>query len=699
MKEGLQRAAGGLRSGAGADDAALFRLTFDEAPIGMALVSPEGRWLEVNDALCAILGYSRDELLSRGFEDVTHPDDLPASAEQARRLLAGEISHYRLAKRYVRKDGRAVHAQLDVSLVRDGAGEPLYLIGQIQDISERLRLHQALQAEKARLEVALSSINDAVLILDGDGAVEFANPVAERLLRMPSAAGIGCALGELLDLREEDGEQPIRLLSADRGPSSFLQGSARLCRPDSPPLVVEYVLAPLRQADGETAGYTLTLHDVTQARALTRAFEHQATHDALTGLLNRVGFERQVESLRFRSARHGDAWCLLYLDLDRFKVVNDTAGHAVGDDLLRALTIRMRSVLRATDTFARLGGDEFGVILMDCSIDDAEKIANKLIDAVDAFRFRRDGALFQLGLSIGVAAGSPTASVADLLRMADTACYVAKRTGRNRACVYSDSVIAGVAASAEFDALHELQRAIDEDRLCVYAQKIVDVGTGRPVGAELLLRMALPDGEAMLPERVLKVAERHDLITRLDGWMLARAVRLIRGAAGALPPEWFLTVNVSGLSMSDPRFHRVIAEQIGADRMLRDRICFEITESAAPSNWANTRQGIDLLRSHGLRVLIDDFGSGYMSFDYLRDLHVDGLKIANDFTRNLPHDPINETVVSLVARLSQCLKISAIAEGVENEAGRRLIAEKGIGMAQGFHFHRPEPIEHLLLRP
>lgn len=676
-----------------------FHLTFAEAPIGIALVAIDGRWIEVNDALCAIVGYSRDELLRLSFQDITHADDLQADLEYVRRMLAGEIAHYRMAKRYLHKDGHIVHIQLDVSLARDAAGSPLYFISQIQDISERLHLHRALQSQKTRLEVALSSITDAVVICNAGGLIEFANPVAERLLRIPAVSDTARTLGDMLDLREEDGEQAVQLLSADeRERTSFRQGSARFCRSDAPPLVVEYALAPLKNDAGEPIGYALTLHDVTQARALTRAFEHQATHDALTGLLNRVGFERQIESLRFRSARHGDAWCLLYLDLDRFKMVNDTAGHAVGDDLLRALTVRMRGVLRATDTFARLGGDEFGVILSDCSVEDAEKIASKLIEAVDTFRYRRDGALFQIGLSIGIAVGSPSASVADLLRMADTACYVAKRTGRNRACVYSDNVIEGVAASAEFDALHELQRAIDDNRLHVFAQKIVDVTSSATVGVELLLRMTLVDGAAVLPDRFLKVAERHDLITRLDGWMLARAVRLIKGTAGSLPPDWFVTVNVSGLSMSDPRFHRVISEQIGNDRTLRDRICLEITESAAPSNWANTRQGIDLLRSHGLRVLVDDFGSGFMSFDYLRDLHVDGLKIAQDFTHHLASDPINATVVSLVARLSQRLKISAIAEGVEDEAGRLLIAEHGIEMAQGFHFHRPEPIENLLTR-
>lgn len=675
-----------------------FRLTFSEAPIGVALVALDGRFLEVNDALCGIIGYSASELRECTFHDITHPDDLGGDVALMQRVLAGEIPRYRLTKRYSHKRGHAVHVQLDVSLVREPGGAPSYFISQIQDISERLTLDRLLFAEKERFQVALSAITDGVLITDVNGRVEFVNPIAERLIEMHPAQVVGRHAAEVVDLRDDDPLKPIEALRAlpDQH-ASFIQGCSHLHRPDAPPIIVEYALAPLKDAAGELMGYVVTLHDVTQARALTRALEHQAAHDALTGLLNRCGFERALEQQRLAAAGTGHDWCLLYLDLDRFKTVNDTAGHAVGDELLRAIAVRLRSVLRATDTFARLGGDEFGVILDDCTADDADRIATKLIDAVDRFRFRRDEAQFQLGLSIGVARGSIAgATAADLLRMADTACYVAKRTGRNRSCIYNDSAIEGVSASAEFDSLHELQRAVDQDRLRVYAQKIVDVASGKPVGLELLLRMIAPDGTVIAPDRFLPIAERHDVITRLDGWMLTRAARLIRGDDGRLPEGWFVTVNVSGLSISDPRFHRVISEVINGDRQLRDRIYFEITESAAPSNWTVTRQGIELLRSHGSRVLLDDFGSGFTSFEYLRNLRVDGLKIAQDFTQNMHQDPINEPVVSLVAELTRRFNICAIAEGVEDDAAWRMIADKRISMAQGFHFHRPEQVENLL---
>lgn len=675
-----------------------FRMTFSEAPIGIALVAPDGHFLEVNDALCGIVGYDASELIALSFQDITHPDDLGADLALAQCVLTGEIPRYRLNKRYLHKDGSVVHIQLDVSLVSHPDGSAKYFIAQIQDISERLQLDRLLFAEKERFQVALSSITDAVLITDVNGRVEFVNPIAERLIEMHPSRILGRHAADVVDLRDEDPLDPLDALRALPGQhASFVQGCAHLHRPDAPPIVVEYALAPLKDAAGELMGYVVTLHDVTQARALTRALEHQATHDALTGLLNRSGFERALEQQRLVAAGTGHDWCVLYLDLDRFKTVNDTAGHAVGDELLRAVAVRLRSVLRATDTFARLGGDEFGVILDDCTAEDADRIATKLIDAVDRFRFRRDEAQFQLGLSIGVARGSAVGvTAADLLRMADTACYVAKRTGRNRACTYNDSAIEGVSASAEFDSLHELQRAVDQDRLRVYAQKIVDVGSGRPVGLELLLRMVAPDGAVIAPDRFLPVAERHDVITRLDGWMLTRAARLLRGDDGRLPDDWFVTVNVSGLSISDPRFHRVISEVVNGDRLLRDRIYFEITESAAPSNWSVTRHGIELLRSHGSRVLLDDFGSGFTSFEYLRNLRVDGLKIAQDFTQNMHEDPINEPVVSLVAELTRRFNICAIAEGIENEAALRMVADKRIGMAQGFHFHRPEPVERLL---
>lgn len=674
-----------------------FRTMFSEAPIGIALVSTDGRFLEVNEALCSIVGYEAEELMALRFQDITHPDDLEPDLALVQRLLAGEIPRYRMMKRYFHKRGHIVHIQLDVSLIRTPEGEPKYFVSQIQDVSERVALDRLLSAEKERLQVALSAITDAVLITDVEGRIKFFNPIAERLLGCAPRQAIGAMVAEIVDLRDEQSGRRVAALEALPGQhASFIQGCGYLHRPDALPVFVEYALAPLKDEAGELMGYVVTLHDVTQARALTRALEHQATHDALTGLPNRSGFERALEQQRQSAAGTLRNWCLLYLDLDRFKTVNDTAGHVIGDELLRAIAVRMRAVLRATDTLARLGGDEFGVILDNCNLENAERIAIKLIDAVDRFRFRRGEDEFQIGLSIGIVRGAEGLTIADLMRMADTACYVAKRTGRNRACVYNEQAIEGVSPSTEFDLLHELQRALDRDRLRVYAQKIVDVTSARPVGLELLVRMIRPDGSIVAPDRFLSIAERHDVVTRLDDWMLRHAARLIRGEDGHLPDDWFVTINVSARSISDPRFHRTISEVVYGDRALRERICFEITESAAPASWAMTRQGIELLRAHGSRVLLDDFGSGFTSFEYLRNMHVDGLKIAQDFTRNLSADPINDPVVSMVAELAHRLDIFAIAEGVEDPEAWRGVAAKDIGMAQGFYFHRPEPVENLL---
>lgn len=675
-----------------------FRRTFHGAPIGTALVALDGRWLAVNPALCTILGYDEAELMRLTFQAITHPDDLESDLAQVARTLFGEIAGYRMFKRYVRKDGSHVPTQLDVSLIRTASGQPMQLVAHIQDISDRKRFEDLLQQEKQRFEVALSSITDAVLITDTLGAVGFVNPIAEDLLGQSAKALLARKLTDVVDLRDGAG-QALSLLSAQADPApGFVQGVAQIHRGAAPALAVEYALAPLRDAEQALIGYVFTLHDVTHTHALTRALEHQATHDPLTALLNRSGFERELELQRVSSERSGDCWCLLYLDLDRFKIINDTAGHAAGDRLLAALAQRLHAGLRATDTFARLGGDEFGLILRHCSKVQAERIASKLIESVDSFRFHHEDQQFQLGLSIGIAMpGDEPCSVADLMRMADTACYVAKRTGRNRACVYRERDIDGMAPAAEFNAVNELQLAFDEQRLRVYAQKIVDLRTRRTVGIELLTRMIGQDGQIIGPDRFLPVAERNDLVTRLDSWMLRQAAALFSDARCALPDDWFVTVNVSGLSISDLRFHRVISEVMAGQRVLRDRICFEITESAAPSNWMVTRQGIELLRSHGSRVLLDDFGSGFTSFNYLRDLHVDGLKIAQDFTGHIAGDPINEPVVSMVAQLAEHLNIYAIAEGVEDEQSALELQERKIRYAQGFHFHRPEPVANLLV--
>jgi diguanylate cyclase (GGDEF)-like protein/PAS domain S-box-containing protein len=680
------------------DNEERLRLTLTASPIGLAIVDLDGSWLSVNDALCEIVGYGSEQLMQMTFQDITHPEDLASDMHLLKRTLAGEISDYRMEKRYLRKDGSIVPVQLDVSLVRGADGKPLHFISHIQDISARRRFEQLLQMGKERFEVALSSITDAVFMTDNAGLVNFANPIAERLLDRRRNEMLGRRLGEIVEL-SENGQQPLPLLTTlpDQH-ASFVRGLAQLVRGTLPPLMLEYALAPLKDMQGEPIGFVFMLHDVTQARALTRALEHQATHDPLTGLLNRGGFENMLEQQRLASQRKTRPWCLLYLDMDRFKIVNDTVGHAAGDELLRALTERLRAALRAGDVLARLGGDEFGVILDHCASDEAERVAGKLIEVVDRFRFRREGQQFQLGLSIGIATPPDEVyTTADLLRMADAACYVAKRTGRNRACVYRESGIDGVAPAAEFDAVNALQSAFDEHRLRVYAQKIVDLDSGKVVGVELLTRLVSDDGEVITPDRFLPAAERNDLITRLDGWMLRSAAALFAQTDRSLPDGWFVTVNVSGLSLSDLRFHSVISEVMAPGVHLRDRIYFEITESAAPSNWTVTHQGIELLRSHGSRVLLDDFGSGFTSFNYLRNLSVDGLKIAQDFTASIGGDPINEPVISMVAQLCRKLGIKAIAEGVEDPQTAAQLHARGIDFGQGFHFHRPEPVENLLV--
>jgi diguanylate cyclase len=674
------------------------RLTLTASPIGLAIVGIDGRWLSVNQALCEIVGYTPDELMQMTFQDITHPEDLATDLHLLERVLAGEIPGYRMEKRYLHKNRSLVPVQLDVSLVRAADGRPLHFLSHIQDISARRRFEHLLQREKERFQVALSSITDAVFITDTRGSVDFANPIAERLLgRLPSEL-IGQRLGDVVDLIDDAGAPlPLLGLLPDQH-ASFVRGMAQLRRGTLPPLMLEYALAPLKDGQGEPIGFVFMLHDVTQAQALTRALEHQATHDPLTGLLNRGGFERTLERQRLASVRLPRPWSLLYLDLDRFKIVNDTVGHAAGDELLCALTVRLRAMLRAGDVLARLGGDEFGVILDHCPPAEAERVAAKLIDVVDRYRFRRAKQQFQLGLSIGIATPPDEVyTVADLLRMADAACYVAKRTGRNRACLYRETGIDGVTLVAEFDAVNSLQAAFDEQRLRVYAQKIVDLGSGETVGIELLTRLIADDGSVVTPDRFLPAAERNDLITRLDGWMLRSAAALFTRRDRHLPADWFVTVNVSGLSLSDLRFHSVISEVMSAHESLRDRIYFEITESAAPSNWPVTRQGIELLRSHGSRVLLDDFGSGFTSFSYLRNLNVDGLKIAQDFITAIGDDPINEPVVTMVAQLTRKLGIQSIAEGVEDASTAAQLHARGIRLGQGFYFHRPEPVENLLV--
>jgi diguanylate cyclase (GGDEF)-like protein len=442
------------------------------------------------------------------------------------------------------------------------------------------------------------------------------------------------------------------------------------------------------------------LADIEARRAAEETLSWQASHDALTDLENRRQFEatlaRGIESAR----RHGTAHAVLYVDLDQFKVVNDTCGHAAGDALLRELSRVLLGRMRRGDSLARLGGDEFGVLLENCDLAHAQQVADQLLASIRAFRFAWRGQVFTLGASIGVAAVTgQSAEPERVLAAADTACYLAKDKGRSRVQVYREGDEEVSARHGQMGWYSRITRGIEEDRFFLHCQRVVALDGRGEEYLELLLRMTGEDGSVVLPGAFIPAAERYHLMGSIDRWVVARALHCL-GAMGLerSPGRPRFGLNLSGMSLGDASFADYVAERFEETGTPPPAICFEITETAAISNFARAAQFIRRFRSLGCRFALDDFGAGLSSFAYLKALPVDYVKIDGAFVRDSGRDRVDLAAVDAAARLARAVGARTIAESVESEDALERMRGLGIDFGQGHLFHAPEPYSALAAR-
>ena len=421
-------------------------------------------------------------------------------------------------------------------------------------------------------------------------------------------------------------------------------------------------------------------HERHQAEALLR---HQASHDALTGLINRSEFERRLEGALREARDLGRRHALCYLDLDQFKVVNDTCGHRAGDELLKQLVVQLRCCIRESDTLARLGGDEFGLLLENCSLESAEKAAANLLERVRRFRFAWLGTTFEVGVSIGlVPIDLSSGDVAGLLSAADVACYTAKDLGRNRVHVYRTDDAEVTRRRGEMDWVSRVKGALREDRFRLYAQPIVSTRDGRTLDREVLLRLEDDRGGLVLPDAFIPAAERYGVMPAIDRWV----VEQVAASCGRWQREFPGTgcsINLSGASVNDDGFLRFLRRTVEASGLSPRTVCFEITETAAIVNLSKAAHFIRELKGIGCRFALDDFGSGLSSFGYLKNLPVDYVKIAGGFVRGLLDDPVDAAMVEAIHKIGHVMGLQTIAEHVEHEALLPRLREIGVDYAQG----------------
>ena len=679
---------------------ARYRGLFDNVIEGVYREDAQGRLETVNPALVEMLGYERDEdllALPSTAQLYVDPADRARMLRQLDRDGRLESAEYQLR----RQDGRVITVVENSRVVYDCQGRVAGYEGTLADITKRKQAELQLADEKEKAQVTLQAIGDAVLTADALGRVEYLNPVAERLTGWTTGEASGRPVAEVLQLIDESSRAPVdspvlRCLRDDEVVEPVAQ--TLLVNRLGQEISVQDSAAPIRDRNGRLIGAVMVFHDVSQERRLQRALSYQATHDVLTGLINRREFEvRLGEALD--DARNSELrYVLMYLDLDQFKVVNDTCGHAAGDRLLKQVTGVLQTRIRTTDVLARLGGDEFGVLLRDCTLETASRIAESLRLAIRDFRFEWGERVMRIGVSIGLAEiTAESATPAGVMSAADVACYSAKDSGRNRVQTYDQG--RAPERHREMEWVSRITRACEEDLLALVCQPIVPIRTGLGTTRlfELLLRMREPDGTLVQPSEFIPAAERYGLMPALDRWVVRQTCTRLahRRTDAARRAPYTLTVNLSGATLNDEQFLEFVLTEIAAADLSPGALCFEITEAGAMTSLSAATRFIDALRSRGCLFALDDFGSGLSSFMFLRNLPVDFLKLDGQFMQNVAHDHIDRSMVGAIAQVSETMGIRTIAERVDSAEVLARLADVGIQYAQGNYIGAPLPVEVL----
>jgi diguanylate cyclase len=627
-----------------------------------------------------------------------HPDD-KIQAEKALQDAINNIAPFDTEFRIVWADASVHHLRATARVTRDEQGIALKMIGANWDVSTLRGLASELAQEHELLQVTLKSIGDAVITTDAQGNTKWLNPIAERMTGWTVDEAKGRPLAQVFNIVNEDTrlktENPVATCLA-QGKIVGLANHTLLISRNGDEYGVEDSAAPIRNADGEVLGVVLVFHDVTEQRRLTGEISYQATHDTLTGLINRMEFETRLRRLLEKTHEGKSTHAIMYIDLDQFKIVNDACGHSVGDELLQKIAKLLSETVRTRDTLARLGGDEFGVILEHCTTDQAQRVAQQICDNMDEFRFIHDNHRFRIGTSIGlVAMDNRWTTTAALMQAADTSCYAAKEAGRNRVHVWFDTDQAMRTRQGEMQWTTRIEQALDENRFQLYAQRIEHLNDeSHGIHAEVLLRMIDADGTLIPPGAFLPAAERFHLASRIDRWVLRAAIRwLLERGEGSRAID-MLCINLSGQSIGDRAFHRQAAEMLlAAGSKVCTQLCLEITETAAVTNLADASLFIEQVSNLGVRIALDDFGAGASSFGYLKNLDVDILKIDGQFIRDIMKDPLNEVAVRCFIDVAKVLNLKTVAEFVDKPEVLQRIRELGVDYAQGFLLHKPEPID------
>jgi diguanylate cyclase (GGDEF)-like protein/PAS domain S-box-containing protein len=678
-----------------------FRQMLDAAPDAMIVVDQQGSAVALNREAERLLGWTDAEfrgeptsrVIPQRFQQVY--DALSVRDAESPRTPPKRAPVRIFARR---RDGSEFPVEIHCSPL--GPSEDALFLVTMRDLTEWRDVQESLFRQKEQAIVALASIADAVITTDVAGTITYLNPTAERLTGWRTTEALGQPVDTVLTLVSDATRQPMENIPARclrEGRAVDLADGVLLVRRDGTEVPIGDSAAPLRDRHGTTIGVVLVFHDVTERRRAARKLSHEATHDALTGLVGRKEFEERLARVLAEAAAGVAEHVLCYLDLDRFKLVNDSCGHEAGDELLRKISRLLSGRLRSRDTLARLGGDEFGVLLEYCSLTKAEEIAGKLARAIDKFPFEWGERSFSLGVSIGVVAiTAASGRPADVLRAADEACYAAKDAGGDRVHVAQPEAAVGLQQKVESRRIMRLTRAVDEGNFQLYAQAIVPLAPehrARP-RCEILLRLPDEHGGVETADAFLPQAERHRLMPAIDRWVVRQTVGVL-GQWHRNHPELELplcSINLSVSSLDDADLIPAVREYVTHHRLPPEALCFEIAEAAALGNFAQLVRLISEIRAMGCGVGLDNFGNSLASFSHLKALSVDYVKIGGHYVRGVADDPVYGTLVGAVNEIGRIMGITTIAEEVESETILQKLRGLGVGYAQGHAVAPPAPL-------
>jgi diguanylate cyclase (GGDEF)-like protein/PAS domain S-box-containing protein len=659
-----------------------------------AVLVHRGAILFANARFLSLLGLKGPDVVGRPLSDFVAPEYVELVKNNLQRRLAGESAAERYEIELMDRQGQVTRVELSSTLI-DSSGQSALLLTALEMLpgAPPQELPQ-----KPRAMATLDAMGESVITVNANGRIDYMNHAAEALLGQPADHVLGKTFAEVASLVDENDRRPLgdpvqKALTSDRAAAA--RRAVLLPVNGTAERFVEISITPLK-VDKEIAGLVLVLHDTSELRGLTRQMTYQASHDALTGLVNRREFERRLQEAMDSAQTSDIGHALCYLDLDHFKVVNDTCGHTAGDNMLREIASLIKDTVRDSDTVGRIGGDEFALLLVGCPLEKARQIADNVVRSVNEFRFVWKDKIFNVGVSIGlVEIGRDSGTIEDIMNSADSACYVAKKQGGLHVHVYSAREEASARHSGDIHSLLKLQRALRDNKFELYFQPIVHARAGGVSGPalEVFVRLTSENGlPAAPPAEFIRAAERYRLMPHVDRWVV-QAVFAALGRGGLkLPPGRSVAINLAGQTLGDAEFLEFVVECFDHTGASPADICFEVTESSVVANMDHAQRFIAVLHGMGCEFALDNFGSGLSSFSTLKTLPMDYLKIDGSFIKNLAGDTVNQAMVAAMIDLSRSLNFRVVAEQVEDQWALDTVTGMGIDFVQGFIVGRPQPL-------